>query len=194
MSRIWWGATWVTQAVLPAFRTRGSGHLLQTSSRLGVMALPNRGLHSASKFAVEGFSDALAQEVAGFGIHVPLIEPQGYATDWAGSSAVHGRGHPGDRGHGRPAAACPARPRRRRVRPGRVRQATRRVGVHPRTHGACRQPVIRRQTTPAVSWRLTRPNTRPTGCCRTFAVCPRRLLRGGRDVARPDPRFTAVSP
>lgn len=81
------GALWVTQAVLPVLRQQRSGHILQTSSRMGVQAVPNLGIYNASKFALEGFSDALSQEVRDFGIKVTLIEPQGYATDWSGSSA-----------------------------------------------------------------------------------------------------------
>ena len=81
------GALWVTQAVLPVMRAQRSGHLLQTSSRMGVMAVPNLGIYNASKFALEAFSDSLAREVRDFGIKVTLIEPQGYATDWSGSSA-----------------------------------------------------------------------------------------------------------
>lgn len=83
------GALWVTQAALPFLREQGSGHILQVSSIGGISAFPNVGIYNASKWALEGFSQALAQEVAGFGIKVTLIEPGGYATDWAGSSARH---------------------------------------------------------------------------------------------------------
>jgi NAD(P)-dependent dehydrogenase (short-subunit alcohol dehydrogenase family) len=82
------GALWVTQAALPIMREQGSGHLLQVSSIGGVHAFPGLGLYHASKWALEGFSQALAAEVAGFGIRVTLIEPTGYATDWAFGSAV----------------------------------------------------------------------------------------------------------
>jgi NAD(P)-dependent dehydrogenase (short-subunit alcohol dehydrogenase family) len=82
------GALWVTQAVLPVMRDQGSGHILQVSSIGGVNAFPTVGLYHASKWALEGFSQALATEVAGFGIRVTLVEPGGYATDWGGSSAV----------------------------------------------------------------------------------------------------------
>jgi NAD(P)-dependent dehydrogenase (short-subunit alcohol dehydrogenase family) len=81
------GAMWVTQAALPFLREQGSGHILQVSSIGGISAFPNIGAYHASKWALEGFSQALAQEVAGFGIHVTLIEPGGFATDWAGASA-----------------------------------------------------------------------------------------------------------
>jgi NAD(P)-dependent dehydrogenase (short-subunit alcohol dehydrogenase family) len=82
------GALWVTQAVLPIMRAQGSGHILQVSSIGGVNAFPTVGLYHASKWGLEGFSQSLAAEVAGFGIKVTLIEPGGYATDWGGSSAV----------------------------------------------------------------------------------------------------------
>ncbi|MFE2599463.1 SDR family oxidoreductase [Streptomyces sp. NPDC059396] len=81
------GALWATQAALPYLRERGSGHILQVSSIGGVTAFPTLGIYHASKWGLEGFSQALAQEVAGFGIHVTLIEPGGFATDWAGASA-----------------------------------------------------------------------------------------------------------
>jgi NAD(P)-dependent dehydrogenase (short-subunit alcohol dehydrogenase family) len=83
------GALWVTQAALPILRAQGSGHFLQVSSIGGVSAFPNIGMYHASKWALEGISQSLAQEVAGFGIKVTLIEPTGYSTDWGGSSARH---------------------------------------------------------------------------------------------------------
>lgn len=83
------GALWVTQAVLPIMRAQNSGHIVQVSSIGGITAFMNLGLYHASKWALEGFSQALAQEVAPFGIHVTLIEPAAYSTDWSGSSAVH---------------------------------------------------------------------------------------------------------
>jgi NAD(P)-dependent dehydrogenase (short-subunit alcohol dehydrogenase family) len=83
------GAFWVTQAALPFLRAQGSGHIIQVSSIGGISAFPNIGAYHASKWALEGFSQALAQEVAGFGIHVTLVEPGGFSTDWGGSSARH---------------------------------------------------------------------------------------------------------
>jgi NAD(P)-dependent dehydrogenase (short-subunit alcohol dehydrogenase family) len=83
------GALWVTQAALPYLREQGSGHILQVSSIGGISAFPMVGAYHASKWALEGLSQALAQEVAPFGIHVTLIEPGGFATDWAGPSAKH---------------------------------------------------------------------------------------------------------
>lgn len=83
------GALWVTQAALPYLREQGSGHIIQVSSIGGISAFMNTGLYHASKWALEGFSQSLAQEVAPFGIHVTLIEPGGFSTDWGGSSAIH---------------------------------------------------------------------------------------------------------
>ena len=82
------GLLWVTQAALPIMRAQGKGHILQVSSVLGVATLPVLGLYNASKWAVEGLSETLATEVKGFGIDVTLIEPNGFATDWAGASAA----------------------------------------------------------------------------------------------------------
>jgi NAD(P)-dependent dehydrogenase (short-subunit alcohol dehydrogenase family) len=83
------GALWVTQAALPIMRAQGSGHIIQVSSIGGVNAFPTVGLYHASKWALEGFSQSLAAEVAAFGIKVTLIEPGGFATDWGGASAQH---------------------------------------------------------------------------------------------------------
>jgi NAD(P)-dependent dehydrogenase (short-subunit alcohol dehydrogenase family) len=83
------GALWVTQAALPFLREQRSGHFLQVSSIGGVSAFAGIGMYHASKWALEGFSQALALEVEGFGIHVTLIEPGGFATDWGGASARH---------------------------------------------------------------------------------------------------------
>jgi NAD(P)-dependent dehydrogenase (short-subunit alcohol dehydrogenase family) len=81
------GALWVTQAALPFLREQGSGHILQVSSIGGISAFPLVGIYHASKWALEGISQSLAQEMAPFGIKVTLIEPGGFATDWAGSSS-----------------------------------------------------------------------------------------------------------
>jgi NAD(P)-dependent dehydrogenase (short-subunit alcohol dehydrogenase family) len=83
------GALWVTQAALPFLRAQGGGHILQVSSVGGVSAFPCLGIYHASKWAVEGFSQALASEVGRFGIQVTLIEPGPFATDWGASSARH---------------------------------------------------------------------------------------------------------
>jgi NAD(P)-dependent dehydrogenase (short-subunit alcohol dehydrogenase family) len=81
------GALWITQAALPYLRAQRSGHIIQVSSIGGITAFQNVGIYHASKWALEGFSQALAQEVAPFNIHVTLIEPGGFDTDWAGPSS-----------------------------------------------------------------------------------------------------------
>jgi NAD(P)-dependent dehydrogenase (short-subunit alcohol dehydrogenase family) len=88
------GALWVTQAALPYLRKQGSGHILQVSSIGGISAFQNIGIYNASKWALEGFSQALAQEVAGFGIKITIIEPAGFSTDWGGASAKHAAAKP----------------------------------------------------------------------------------------------------
>ena len=84
----------MTQAALPYLREQGSGHIIQVSSIGGISAFPLVGIYHASKWGLEGFSQALAQEVAGFGIHVTLVEPGAFSTDWAGSSSKHSAEHP----------------------------------------------------------------------------------------------------
>lgn len=88
MEANFFGLLWVTQAALPIMRAQGSGHIIQLSSMLGVVTLPVLGIYNASKFAVEGLSETLATEVKGFGIHITLVEPNGFATDWSGASAA----------------------------------------------------------------------------------------------------------
>ncbi|MCP3168158.1 SDR family NAD(P)-dependent oxidoreductase [Myxococcus qinghaiensis] len=80
------GALWVTQAVLPHLRARGSGHIVQISSVGGVGSMATFGAYNASKWALEGFSEALAMEVAPFGIRVTIVEPGSFATDWSWGS------------------------------------------------------------------------------------------------------------
>jgi NAD(P)-dependent dehydrogenase (short-subunit alcohol dehydrogenase family) len=67
-------------------RAQGSGHVLQVSSVGAIAPLPDLGLYSASKFALEGLSQSLAAEVARFGIRVTLLQPGSYATGWAASA------------------------------------------------------------------------------------------------------------
>jgi NAD(P)-dependent dehydrogenase (short-subunit alcohol dehydrogenase family) len=85
------GALWVTQAVLPILREQKSGHILQVSSIGGVNAFAGIGMYHASKWGLEGFSQALSQEVKELGINVTLIEPIGYSTDWGGPSAKYAK-------------------------------------------------------------------------------------------------------
>ncbi len=80
------GVLHVTQAVLPVLRAQGSGHIFQISSAMGQLAMAGVGGYNASKFALEGLSDALSQEVAPYGIKVTLIEPGGYATGFSSAS------------------------------------------------------------------------------------------------------------
>ncbi|MFJ3793300.1 SDR family NAD(P)-dependent oxidoreductase [Kitasatospora sp. NPDC090091] len=75
------GALWVSQAVMPVLRAQGSGHLVQVSSIAALGGFPSTGLYSASKFALEGLSEALAAEAAAFGVKVSMIQPGGYWTD-----------------------------------------------------------------------------------------------------------------
>jgi NAD(P)-dependent dehydrogenase (short-subunit alcohol dehydrogenase family) len=89
METNFFGAIWVTQAALPFLRAQGSGHIVQVSSVGGLFAGPNVGVYTASKWALEAFSEALAFEVEPFGVHVTLVEPAFFATDWGGSSSKH---------------------------------------------------------------------------------------------------------
>ena len=88
------GALWVTQAALPFLREQGSGHIIQVSSIGGISAFPSVGIYHASKWGLEGISQALAQEVKEFGINVTLVEPGGFSTDWSGPSAKRSEPNP----------------------------------------------------------------------------------------------------
>ena len=81
-----WGVINVTRAALPVLRAQRSGHIIQISSVGGRITSPGLAPYQTAKWAVEGFSGVLAQEVAPLGIHVTIIEPGGFDTDWAGSS------------------------------------------------------------------------------------------------------------
>jgi len=87
METNFFGLLWVTQAIVPVMREQQAGHIIQVSSFLGLVSFPVLGLYNASKYAVNGLSETLAQEVKGFGINVSLIEPNGFSTDWSGASA-----------------------------------------------------------------------------------------------------------
>lgn len=86
METNFFGVLWVTQAVLPQMRRQGSGHILNVSSIGGIAAFPGLGLYHASKWAIEGIGEALAYEVAGFGIKYTSIEPSGFRTKWNNAS------------------------------------------------------------------------------------------------------------
>ena len=75
------------QAVLPNMRERRQGFIVNVSSIGGLRSFPAIGWYNATKFAVEGLSEALWQEVEPLGIRVMLVEPSGFRTDWAGRSA-----------------------------------------------------------------------------------------------------------
>ncbi|MFC0505164.1 SDR family oxidoreductase [Micromonospora costi] len=75
------GALWVSQAALPHLRVRQTGHIVQISSIAALGGFPSTGMYSASKFALEGMSEALAMEAAAFGIKVSIVQPGGYWTD-----------------------------------------------------------------------------------------------------------------
>ncbi|MFF6993213.1 SDR family NAD(P)-dependent oxidoreductase [Streptomyces sp. NPDC010273] len=94
METNFFGAIWVTQAVLPLMRAQRSGRILQVTSEGGVRAFPGIGAYHASKWALEGLSESLAQEVAAFGIHITNVEPGPYATDWLARGARHSEQHP----------------------------------------------------------------------------------------------------
>ncbi|EWM16122.1 SDR family NAD(P)-dependent oxidoreductase [Kutzneria sp. 744] len=80
------GVVNVSKAALPTLRAQGSGRIIQVSSVGGRVATPGLSAYQAAKWAVGGFSEALAQEVAPLGIKVTVLEPGGMRTDWAGSS------------------------------------------------------------------------------------------------------------
>lgn len=82
-----WGLANMTRAVLPGMRARRSGHIVNISSLGGVRGAPAVGYYNATKFALEGLSEALAQELSPLGIKVLIVEPSGFRTDWAGRSA-----------------------------------------------------------------------------------------------------------
>ena len=76
----------MVKAVLPGMRTRKAGHVINISSVGGLVAFAGTGYYAATKFAVEGLSEALAKEVNSLGIKVSVIEPGPFRTDWAGRS------------------------------------------------------------------------------------------------------------
>jgi len=88
------GAWRVTRSVLPHFRRQRSGHFVQMSSVGGVVGNPGHAAYASSKFALEGMSEALAGEVAGFGIRVTIVEPGPFRTDFAGRSLKATDPHP----------------------------------------------------------------------------------------------------
>jgi NAD(P)-dependent dehydrogenase (short-subunit alcohol dehydrogenase family) len=77
----------MTKEVLPIMRKQRSGHIVNISSIGGLVAFPAVGFYNATKFAVVGYSEALAKETSHLGIKVTIVAPSGFRTDWAGRSA-----------------------------------------------------------------------------------------------------------
>jgi NAD(P)-dependent dehydrogenase (short-subunit alcohol dehydrogenase family) len=88
------GVIIMTKAVLPYFRERGSGHIIQISSIGGRVGPTGRAAYAAAKFGVEGFSESLSKEVGPLGVKVTIVEPGGFRTDFAGSSTELREGRP----------------------------------------------------------------------------------------------------
>ena len=85
------GLSRMTRAVLPGMRKRRTGHIVNMSSIGGLRSFPTLAYYHATKYAVEGFSEALALEVGPLGINVTIVEPSGFRTDWAGRSAAESK-------------------------------------------------------------------------------------------------------
>jgi len=81
----------VTRAVLPGMRKRRAGHIINIASIAGLVAFPAVGFYNATKFAVVGYSEALAKETEHLGIKVIIIAPSGFRTDWAGRSSKNSK-------------------------------------------------------------------------------------------------------
>ena len=79
------GTIIMTKAVIPLMREQRSGHIIQFSSVGGRIGAPGRAAYSAAKWAVEGFSESLAREMALIGVHISVVEPGGFRTDFAGA-------------------------------------------------------------------------------------------------------------
>ncbi|MGX1807205.1 SDR family NAD(P)-dependent oxidoreductase [Nocardia sp. NPDC055321] len=94
MDTNFYGALWVSQAALPALRAQGSGHIVQISTVGAVGSLPLFSMYNASKWALEGFSASLADELRPFGVKVTLAQMGGFDTDWAKSSMRFATGVP----------------------------------------------------------------------------------------------------
>jgi NADP-dependent 3-hydroxy acid dehydrogenase YdfG len=90
------GLSRMIHTVLPGMRKRHSGCIVNISSLAGIRGFPAVGYYNATKFAVEGLSEALWQEVEPLGINVMLVEPSGFRTDWAGRSAEESKKHIAD--------------------------------------------------------------------------------------------------
>ena len=85
MDVMFFGPVGLVQAVLPSMRVRGRGTIVQMSSMGGQVSMPGFGAYCAAKFALEGLSEALAAEVAPFGVKVLVVEPGAFATSFGGA-------------------------------------------------------------------------------------------------------------
>ncbi|WP_328395041.1 SDR family NAD(P)-dependent oxidoreductase [Nocardia sp. NBC_00416] len=94
MDTNFYGAVWVTQAALPRLREQGHGHIVQISTVGAVGSMPLFSMYNAGKWALEGYSGALADELRPFGIAVTIAQLGGFATDWAGSSMKFANANP----------------------------------------------------------------------------------------------------
>ncbi|MEV6427411.1 SDR family NAD(P)-dependent oxidoreductase [Nocardia sp. NPDC051463] len=94
MDTNFYGALWVSQAAVPHLREQKSGHIVQISTVGAVGSLPLFGMYNASKWALEGFSASLADELRPLGISLTLAQMGGFDTDWAKSSMKFGSGLP----------------------------------------------------------------------------------------------------
>ena len=83
----------LTNAILPGMRKRRSGNIVNVSSIGGLMSFAATGYYHATKFAVEGLSESLAMELKPLGIHVTIVEPGPFRTDWAGRSLIESKTH-----------------------------------------------------------------------------------------------------
>jgi NAD(P)-dependent dehydrogenase (short-subunit alcohol dehydrogenase family) len=140
------GLAATTRAVLPVMRAQKSGAIVNISSMGGFIGFPGSGYYAATKFAVEGLSEALSKEVAPFGIKVLIVEPGPFRTDWAGTFAEDAQAP--DRRVRRDGDRAPA------PDPGLQRRATRRPG--PRRRGDHRNGRAERSAAqaPARQFRL----------------------------------------
>jgi NAD(P)-dependent dehydrogenase (short-subunit alcohol dehydrogenase family) len=88
MGANFFGTLNVTQAVLPLLRAQRGGHIVNISSIAGLAPKAGYGLYAAAKFAVEGMSESLAEELRPLGIHVTLVEPGGFSTDFLSENSI----------------------------------------------------------------------------------------------------------
>jgi NAD(P)-dependent dehydrogenase (short-subunit alcohol dehydrogenase family) len=84
------GALWITQAAIPILRAQGGGHIVQVSSGGGVISWPTNGVYQASKWGLEGLSEALAQEASHLGVKVTLVQVGHMESGFGGSAAAEG--------------------------------------------------------------------------------------------------------